>query len=63
MSTLLRLSTPRLEKAIARAKVGNGTTFTVRAPPSGLVDGIAMVILLSGKSVVSALAAVTVSVS
>lgn len=30
MSTLLRLSTPRLEKAIARAKVGNGTTFTVR---------------------------------
>lgn len=30
MSSLLRLSTPRLEKAIARAKVGNGTAFTVR---------------------------------
>jgi len=44
MSTLLRLSTPRLEKAIARAKVGNGTTFTARdlsAAPIGRKDPIA----------------------
>ncbi|MDI3260302.1 MAG: hypothetical protein QJR02_11460 [Sinobacteraceae bacterium] len=30
MSALLRLSTPRLEKALVRAGVGNGSAFSVR---------------------------------